>query len=295
MKKKIIAICLCVALVAVGIVGATLAYFTDKDQVNNTFAIGNVSIDLWENGSILDPEGNVVQEVVEQEQKGIKYEGLMPSYKIQKQPYITNVGKSEAYVRVAVVMNNYLAIDKAIDQAYEAKGYTADEIQDVYDNVFEGWGVNYAKRETNGRRMWMDDRGEPVLFNVDMIGKLEDSYAMVDMNNHFQTAEEAAKWADPSKRDGILNVTQGDPYGYYWDAAKPGERVYVFYLKLDANQGYKLFEGLNVPADFTGDQLKMFDGLKIDIYADAIQTAGFATAEEAFNALEAEHALGWWN
>ena len=46
MKKKITAICLCVALLAIAIVGATLAYFTDTKS--NTFTVGNVKIDLLE-------------------------------------------------------------------------------------------------------------------------------------------------------------------------------------------------------------------------------------------------------
>ena len=38
MKKKITAICLCVALLAIAIVGATLAYFTDTKSATNTFS-----------------------------------------------------------------------------------------------------------------------------------------------------------------------------------------------------------------------------------------------------------------
>ena len=48
MKKKITAIFLCVALVAIAIVGASLAYFTDTDAATNTFTVGNVKIDLIE-------------------------------------------------------------------------------------------------------------------------------------------------------------------------------------------------------------------------------------------------------
>ena len=48
MKKKITAIFLCVALVAIAIVGASLAYFTDTDKETNTFTVGNVKIDLIE-------------------------------------------------------------------------------------------------------------------------------------------------------------------------------------------------------------------------------------------------------
>ena len=56
MKKKITAICLCVALLAVAIVGATLAYFTDTKSATNTFTVGNVKIDLIE--SRFHREGN---------------------------------------------------------------------------------------------------------------------------------------------------------------------------------------------------------------------------------------------
>lgn len=48
MKKKITALCLCVALLAIAVVGASLAYFTDTDNATNTFAVGNVKIDLIE-------------------------------------------------------------------------------------------------------------------------------------------------------------------------------------------------------------------------------------------------------
>ena len=46
MKKKITAIFLCVVLVAIAVVGASLAYFTDTDNETNTFTVGSVKIDL---------------------------------------------------------------------------------------------------------------------------------------------------------------------------------------------------------------------------------------------------------
>ena len=56
MKKKITALCLCVALLAVAVVGASLAYFTDTKSATNTFTVGNVSIELIE--SKFHREGN---------------------------------------------------------------------------------------------------------------------------------------------------------------------------------------------------------------------------------------------
>lgn len=48
MKKKITAIALVVCLVAVAIVGGSLAYFTDTKEATNTFEVGNVDITLTE-------------------------------------------------------------------------------------------------------------------------------------------------------------------------------------------------------------------------------------------------------
>lgn len=48
MKKKITAIALVVCLVAVAIVGGSLAYFTDEEEATNTFEVGNVDITLTE-------------------------------------------------------------------------------------------------------------------------------------------------------------------------------------------------------------------------------------------------------
>lgn len=49
MKKKILALSVCVVMLAVAIVGGTLAYFTDTDDATNVFTVGNVDITLVEN------------------------------------------------------------------------------------------------------------------------------------------------------------------------------------------------------------------------------------------------------
>ena len=49
MKKKLTAIFLCVALVAIAVVGASLAYFTDTDKADNVFTTGKVDISIKEN------------------------------------------------------------------------------------------------------------------------------------------------------------------------------------------------------------------------------------------------------
>ena len=83
MKKKIVALCLCVALAVVAIGGATLAYFTDTDQETNTFTVGNVKIDLQETFD---------------EQNAVLRPGSQSTNKIEKKVWIENVGTEDAYV-----------------------------------------------------------------------------------------------------------------------------------------------------------------------------------------------------
>lgn len=88
MKKKIVALCLCIALAVVAIGGATLAYFTDTEDVTNTFTVGNVDIKLDE------PEWT----------EGSK---LVPGTEISKDPTVTVVkGSEECYVRILMTISN---------------------------------------------------------------------------------------------------------------------------------------------------------------------------------------------
>ena len=55
MKKKVMAIALTLALIAI-MVSTSLAYFTAEDEVTNTFTIGSVDIEIWENDEITDSD-----------------------------------------------------------------------------------------------------------------------------------------------------------------------------------------------------------------------------------------------
>lgn len=88
MKKKILALTLCVVMAAIAIVGGTLAYFTDTDKATNTFTVGNVDIDLTEpkwdaDGSEDAPE-------------------VYPGEALAKDPTVTNIGANPCFVRIKV-------------------------------------------------------------------------------------------------------------------------------------------------------------------------------------------------
>lgn len=88
MKKKITAIFLCVALVAIAIAGASLAYFTDTKSAENTFTVGNVKIDLTE------PKWGETGEK--------EAETVYAGEPLAKDPTVENVGANPCFVRIKV-------------------------------------------------------------------------------------------------------------------------------------------------------------------------------------------------
>ena len=135
MKKKLTALCLCVALLAVAVVGASLAYFTDTKSATNTFTVGNVKIDLIESryhrqgsGSSgdtsipaptqtangMDYVANGATIFTDEEIKadaanysayiGERGKNMVPGKNIAKSPYVINTGANDAYVRIRVMI-----------------------------------------------------------------------------------------------------------------------------------------------------------------------------------------------
>lgn len=88
MKKKILAITLCVAMLAIMLVSGTLAYFTDTNAKTNTFTVGNVDIDLtepkWDETGSKDAED------------------VYPGEPLAKDPTVTNNGANPCFVRISV-------------------------------------------------------------------------------------------------------------------------------------------------------------------------------------------------
>ena len=150
MKKKITAIFLCVALIAIAIVGASLAYFTDTKTATNTFTLGNVKIDLIESRfhregndnsgdtSIPDPTHKVTAddgmkyvatghtmftddeikadaETYATDYLAVKGENMVPGRGVAKCPYVVNTGANDAYIRIRVMVpsaanNDFVAV-----------------------------------------------------------------------------------------------------------------------------------------------------------------------------------------
>ena len=273
--KKVLALVLCAVLLVSATVAGTVAWLTAKDEVKNTFAVGEVNIDLWEAVKVYDPDG---KELYAGKPDGYNFEGVLPGYKMDKIITVENTGKNPAFVRVDLKHNNYNAINDAIDEVYEKKTnadgttWTEAQIQKKVDEIFNGWDIRHAKE--NGSCRYTNTRTpDQTLLAVDIAYKPAATNTLFDPNNWFKSdAEEAS-------HDYSLDHP-GEGASYY--EVGVDERLYVYYLYLKPGESYTLISGINCPTDFDADQLKMFDGLKIDATAYAIQAQGFESAERAF-------------
>lgn len=114
MKKKILSIALVVAMVAV-IAAGSLAYFTDKDNADNVFTVGNVNITLTE------PNWNSTGK----EDAPDVYAGEP----LAKDPTVKNDGNNPCFVRIKV---------ENLDQ-FGNKGAITYRTDYVADKLGENW------------------------------------------------------------------------------------------------------------------------------------------------------------
>ena len=167
MKKKLTAIFLCVALVAIAIVGASLAYFTDTKSATNTFTVGNVKIKLLEsslhrenagiaNGTTSTSElwsdvakegsgntskykaGDTFYTDAQIEANAAEYScenvQLIPGRSYHKMPYVKNVGSNDAYIRIRVMIPADLDTAVLNSSMYTSTAMNNNEFTMAYDN-----------------------------------------------------------------------------------------------------------------------------------------------------------------
>ena len=171
MKKKLTAIFLCVALSAIAIVGASLAYFTDTKSAKNTFTVGNVKIELLESSlhrenagvandktsdselwSDVDMEGtgntskykagDTFYTDAQIEDNAAQYScenvKLNPGQSYHKMPYVKNTGKNDAYIRIRVMIPANLDTAILNSSMYTTSAISRGEFSDM---VYDGSGT----------------------------------------------------------------------------------------------------------------------------------------------------------
>ena len=247
MKKKITAIALVVAILAVGIIGGTLAYFTDTDEATNTFTAGGVDIALIEqerdgHGGLQNfTQDKVLMPIVgsAQGEKDALGQPVAKNY-VDKMVTIQNTGKSGAYVRA------YFAIPSALDDGYETFNAGANVLHFNFGNV-------------NGESTY------DVQWNWKHDGKW----------NYFETTIDGVAY----------NVYFADYYQVLPAGATTEQFVSGVYLdkSFDCKDGK--YYAFNEEVDLSG--LINNDGeltVKCPVFAVAVQAAGFDTVDEAVTA-----------
>ena len=188
MKKKLTAVALVVCMLAIMLVGASLAYFTDDDEATNTFTVGNVEIDLTEPN--WDSTGS--KEALD----------VYPGEALAKDPIVENIGNNPCFVRVEVT---------GLDQFVEAYGeeamitlrhgnYVAGYDSDnwTYYNGYYYYNKVLATKETAGDE-WNKELGtvtEPVFNQIVMPTQLTNNAAAEDIVVTAQAVQ--AQGAQPS-------------------------------------------------------------------------------------------------
>lgn len=119
MKKKIMALCVCLCMLAIAIVGGTMAYFTDEQAQTNTFTAGKVDIILYESKVVKDTDSTSPtfgDLIVEKDangkamltQKDQSYH-LYPAMTVAKDPTIrVEAGSEDAWVAAKVIIKGDL-------------------------------------------------------------------------------------------------------------------------------------------------------------------------------------------
>ena len=245
MKKKIVALCLCVALAVVAIGGATLAYFTDTDAKTNTFTAGGVKIELIEqqrnaDSSALVPfeqNKNLMPIVGSAQGEQETVDGVkLPTAEnyVDKIMTIKNTGVSDAYVRI------FVAVPTALQNGQTPNAPRYDVLH---------WNFN---GDSCAAGQWTD---EIVVANPTVIKGVE--YKIYSRT--YTTALKADE------------VTATPAYiGFYLDKT----------VDMNADGKYTVDWG-NGPVVINYDLSK---GVEIPVFAQAIQAEGFASAEAAFAA-----------
>lgn len=133
-KKSILMAAIAVMLVAVLVVGGTLAYFTDTKSADNTFTMGNVAIKLDET-DVNNPDARTT--------KGNTY-NVYPGQTVKKDPIVHNTGKNAAYIRATVNVSDWMNLVAAyypdFKETFPNDGYKA-ALNLLVGELGKGWSV----------------------------------------------------------------------------------------------------------------------------------------------------------
>lgn len=131
--KKVLLLTVAALLMVGGVIGGTVAYFTDTEKVDNYFTVGDVDISVNEEGAEENEDGSYTQ----------TYEDVIPEAVYPKAPTMTvEAGSMESYVRMIVTVKFENAVEDEI-------------LGDKIDGIF--LGKNDEKWILNGKSVADDN------------------------------------------------------------------------------------------------------------------------------------------
>ena len=273
MKKKITALCLCVALLAIAVVGASLAYFTDTKSATNTFTVGNVKIELLKSQyhRVNAGRGNATGAT----------EPLMGAYlwaaDVDMQGTPANTPN---YVTSGETWNGQYFSDAQIeaDAATYKNGYFAEHSQ----NMVPGANVRKNPYVKNTGKLDAYIRVR-VLVPVSLFEIIDGGPSYwTDSALENEVTSEAVKAYNAAgyKATNVPQVERGGIKYYqfdftYTDPVKPGELTF-----------WNVWGNIAIDKNATAEDLADVDSFNVIFEADAIQADGFADAAAAFAAFD---------
>ena len=271
MKKKVTAIVLCIAMLAIAIAGGTLAYFTDYDSVPNVVTVGNVSADLYESryhrgglGGYLEISGqpnptsdaDIIEDAENYYQSYLEATRLMP-FDLKSEHRVQSM-----FEECTVAKNAYVKNTSTTNDCFVMVSYLIPKDIAPYLDLFYT-GTQFVE---DGDEILTKDARE--LNNTD---KNEPMYTYVDSNgNNF--VEQCG---------GYTTTYEGKEYYVadfiYMERLTPGEMTLyspISKVTMVPTVTNEIMENLNL-------ENRQFD---IIVEAHVIQADGFYNALEAFEA-----------
>ena len=273
MKKKVLSLCLVVALVATAVIGGTLAYFTDTtENVENTFAMGKVKISLDET-DINNPNGTRV--------KANDYTGtaMVPGHVFQKDPTIhVEANSEEAYIFLDMTFNKYsslfwlMAADAAEDDAINFPLYENGKLSADFKNekgVFSTTKfVEYLKANKDARI---------AIVNKWFSGIVHENWTIRDIIFGENTAQNG-------KSDKYMTIR----FAYNQTTAKTNEVTDIKFMdsfQIPASVTPEMFEAAKTIGNMKNSFNTEENTFNMIFKAYAIQKAEIANVDDAYKAL----------
>ena len=273
-KKSILMAAIAVMLVAVLVVGGTLAYFTDTKSATNTFTMGNVKIELLESQyhRVNAGKGNATGET----------EPLSGGYLWAANVDMKGTPENTPnYTTSGEVWENLYFSDAQIetDAATYKTGYFAEHSK----NMVPGSNVRkcpYVKN-TGASDAYVRVR---VLIPVSLFTVIDNgpSYWTTTAMNEGQVTSVAVDTYNNKGAAAVDKVTRGGIEYYVYDftytkALKPGELTF-----------WNAWGNIAIDKNATSEDLAKVESFDVLVEADAIQADGFDTWEAAFTAFDAK-------